>query len=55
MRCYYVGSSQGGRLNEYGVQSDSVIEGRYTDYIVVDGLLGSKFKYSQFDDELCRQ
>ena len=54
MRCYYVGSSQGGVLNEYSVQSDSVIEGVYKDYIVTDGLLGSKFRYSQFDDEVCQ-
>lgn len=39
--------------DKYGFQSDSVIEGSYRDYIVEGGLLGSKFKYSQFDDQEC--
>ena len=51
--CLYVGNSQGGRLRDIPGPRDSVIEGRYTDYRVSDGLLGIDFMYSQFDTDMC--
>ena len=52
--CYYAGSAQGGPLGEIESPQlrDSVIEGRYTDYIV-DSLFDSEFLYTQFDSREC--
>ena len=52
--CYYAGSAQGGPLGELESPHlrDSVIEGRYTDYIV-SSLFETQFKYSRFDTNRC--
>ena len=50
--CIYVGSSQGDQLIDIAGPHDTVIEGIYTDYIVSDGLSGTRFKYNQFQSSL---
>ena len=50
--CYYAGSGQGGCSGELASADDSVIEGRYTDYLV-DGLYAHEFKYAQFEENRC--
>lgn len=52
--CFYAGSAQGGPLGELESPQlrDSVIEGRYTDYIV-SSLFGTEFQYSRFDSNQC--
>ena len=46
--CYFVGNGQGGKLSkeEIADPNDSVIEGRYTDYIV-ESTFATDYKYSQ--------
>lgn len=52
--CYYAGSAQGGALGQ--IESphlrDSVIEGRYTDYIM-GSLFETQFPYTRFDSSEC--
>ena len=50
--CLYAGSSQGGALSDLPGPKDSVIEGRYTQYIV-DSLLQTNYTYSRFDESFC--
>lgn len=54
VQCYYAGSSQGGPLGELESPHlrDSVIEGRYTHYIM-DGLFETEFQYTRFDTREC--
>ena len=44
--CLYVGNGQGGPSAEFPVFRDSVIEGRYTDYIV-DSIFATDFAYDR--------
>lgn len=53
--CVYVGSSQGGQLRDIDGPHDTVIEGVYQDYIMSDGLMGTEFKYRQFQSSYCNQ
>ena len=52
--CYFVGNGQGGKLSkeEISEPNDSVIEGRYTDYIV-ESTFATDYKYSHFDERKC--
>lgn len=45
-KCMYVGNGQGGWTKDVDELADSVIEGRYTDY-VVDSLFGTDFEYDR--------
>ena len=46
--CMYVGNGQGGSGGEFDELPDSVIQGRYTDYIV-DSMFGTDFEYDRID------
>lgn len=46
--CLYVGNGQGGWSGEFQELPDSVIEGRYNDYIV-DGMFETDFKFSRME------
>lgn len=54
--CYFVGNGQGGKLSEDEVAppdpNDSVIQGRYIDYIV-ESLFATKYDYSRFNEDFC--
>lgn len=50
--CIYAGNQQGGIDGSFFGFSDSVIEGHYTQY-TVNGLFGTAFVFSQFDDGRC--
>ena len=52
--CLYAGNIQGGRLGDIddASVSDSVVEGRYSQYIV-DGLFDHDFDYFRFNAEIC--
>ncbi len=52
--CLYAGNIQGGRLGDIDDDSvsDSVVEGRYNQYIV-DGLFDHDFEYLHFNAENC--
>ena len=52
--CYFVGNGQGGKVSkeEIAEPNDSVIEGRYTDYIV-ESTFATDYKYSHFDESKC--
>ncbi len=50
--CYYAGNGQGGRSGEAAAVDDSVIQGRYSDYITT-GIFEPEFQYSTFDTTLC--
>ena len=50
--CLYVGSSQAGQSGHVIEASDSVIEGRYTDYIV-DSVFSPSFRFAQTDGNNC--
>lgn len=54
--CLYVGNAQGGPSFEVMDPNDSVIEGRYRDYILQGGdgnLFETDYTYSQFDESRC--
>lgn len=51
-QCLYVGSAQGGAINEVDVPNDHVIEGTYDNY-EVSGLFDSDFQYNQFQGDQC--
>ena len=46
--CLYAGNSQGG-----GPVGSSVIEGKYFEYEVTDGMFGSKFTYNRLETRTC--
>ena len=48
--CLYAGNSQGGPSPELEDLKDSVIEGRYSEY-VTDGPFETQFRYSIFKNE----
>ena len=50
--CMYVGNGQGGPGGEFDELPDSVIQGRYTDYIV-DSMFETDFEYDRIGDT-CR-
>ncbi len=52
--CLYAGNIQGGRLGDIddASVSDSVVEGRYSQY-VVDGLFDYDFDYFHFNADSC--
>ena len=47
--CLYAGNAQAGWSREVDALRDPVIQGRYSDYRV-DGLFGTAFMYSKFDE-----
>ena len=49
--CYYVGNRQGGMIGE-DPNSDSVIQGEYSDY-AVNSLFHTDFTYTRFNEVLC--
>ena len=54
--CLYVGNAQGGPSFEVPDPNDSVIEGRYRDYILQGGdgnLFETSYTYSQFEENRC--
>ena len=46
--CLYVGNSQGGPSGEFDELTGSVIEGRYTSYMV-DDMFGTEFAFSRLE------
>ena len=50
--CYYAGNGQGDRSGELTTADDSVIEGKYQDYLVAD-LYADEFVYNEFENERC--
>ena len=54
--CFYAGSGQAGRSGEIEAVDDSVIEGRYSDYLVggEDDIFEPEFEFSRFEDERCQ-
>ena len=54
--CLYVGNAQGGPSYEVPDPNDSVIEGRYRDYIfdgADENLFATGYTYSQFEEGRC--
>ena len=55
--CLYVGNSQAGSSYESedpNAPNDSIIEGRYRDYIMIsDDLFGTDFAYNEFEEDRC--
>lgn len=52
--CLYVGNAQGGPSYEIEDPNDSVIEGRYREYIIAsDDLFETEYVYTQFADDRC--
>ena len=52
--CYFVSNGQGGKLSKEEISdpNDSVIEGRYTDYIV-ESTFATDYKYTHFNETKC--
>lgn len=52
--CLYAGNSQGGPISTVGsLPDDPVIEGRYYEYEVTDGIFGSSFKHNHLQSHSC--
>ena len=52
--CVYVGNAQGGPSFEVLDPNDSVIQGRYRDYILSSGdLFETSYTYSEFEEARC--
>ena len=53
--CLYAGNAQGGPSYEVEDPNDSVLEGRYSEYIISneDRVFDTQYKYSQFDESRC--
>ena len=53
--CLYAGNSQGGPISMVStfLPNDPVIEGRYYEYEVTDGIFGSDFKYNHLESRSC--
>lgn len=52
--CLYAGNAQGGPSYEVEEPNDSVIEGRYREYIISnEDLFETRYMYSQFEEDRC--
>ena len=52
--CLYAGNAQGGPSAEVQDPNDSIIEGRYRDYIIQsEDLFDTEYVYSRFNEDRC--
>ena len=50
--CLYAGNAQGGPITEVA-GDESVIEGKYFEYAVTDGIFGTNFTYNRLQNRTC--
>ena len=50
--CLFTGDRQGGETNAFGDPNDSILQGSYQDYEVID-LFSNDFTFSTFDSAVC--